>query len=73
MPAPPATDPLRFAYWVPNVSGGLVTSSIEQRWDYDDNRELAVRAEDNGPLPLVREMEAARPAGDAPALTRTAH
>ena len=23
-------DPLRFAYWVPNVSGGLVTSTIEQ-------------------------------------------
>ncbi|NYI04586.1 dimethylsulfone monooxygenase SfnG [Allostreptomyces psammosilenae] len=42
--------PVKFAYWVPNVSGGLVTSRIEQRthWDYDYNRELAVLAEDNG-------------------------
>lgn len=43
-------EPVRFAYWVPNVSGGLVTSTIEQRtdWSYDYNRELAVLAEDNG-------------------------
>ncbi|MGV4886071.1 dimethylsulfone monooxygenase SfnG [Streptomyces viridosporus] len=43
-------DPLKFAYWVPNVSGGLVTSRIEQRtdWGYDYNRELAVLAENNG-------------------------
>ncbi|HEY9417001.1 MAG TPA: dimethyl sulfone monooxygenase SfnG [Pseudonocardia sp.] len=43
-------DPLKFAYWVPNVSGGLVTSTIEQRtdWGYDYNRELAVLAENNG-------------------------
>jgi FMNH2-dependent dimethyl sulfone monooxygenase len=43
-------EPLRFAYWVPNVSGGLVTSTIEQRtdWGYDYNRELAVLAENNG-------------------------
>ena len=29
--------PLKFAYWVPNVSGGLVVSTIEQRtsWDID--------------------------------------
>lgn len=42
--------PARFAYWVPNVSGGLVTSKIEQRtdWGYDYNRELAVLAENNG-------------------------
>lgn len=42
--------PLKFAYWVPNVSGGLVTSTIEQRtdWGYDYNRELAVLAENNG-------------------------
>ena len=41
---------LRFAYWVPNVSGGLVTSTIEQRtdWSYDYNKKLAVLAEDNG-------------------------
>lgn len=42
--------PVKFAYWVPNVSGGLVTSTIEQRtdWGYDYNRELAVLAENNG-------------------------
>ncbi|MGP3999515.1 dimethylsulfone monooxygenase SfnG [Streptomyces sp. 8N706] len=44
------SDPVRFAYWVPNVSGGLVTSKIEQRtdWGYDYNRELARLAENNG-------------------------
>jgi dimethylsulfone monooxygenase len=44
------TDPLKFAYWVPNVSGGLVTSSIEQRtdWNWDYNRETAIAAENNG-------------------------
>ncbi|SPF02518.1 dimethyl sulfone monooxygenase SfnG [Streptomyces sp. MA5143a] len=38
--------PLKFAYWVPDVSGGLVTSRIEQRtdWGYAYNRELAVLA-----------------------------
>jgi dimethylsulfone monooxygenase len=42
--------PLQFAYWVPNVSGGLVVSRIEQRtdWGYDYNRKLAVLAENNG-------------------------
>ncbi|MEU6773510.1 dimethylsulfone monooxygenase SfnG [Streptomyces sp. NPDC046759] len=46
----PGSDPVRFAYWVPNVSGGLVTSTVEQRtdWGYDYNRELAVLAENNG-------------------------
>ncbi|KAF0969522.1 hypothetical protein BPODLACK_01804 [Gordonia sp. YY1] len=36
-------DQIKFAYWVPNVSGGLVTSTIEQRtsWDYDYNIKLA--------------------------------
>jgi len=50
MAASPPPDPLKFAYWVPNVSGGLVVSNIEQRtdWSYDYNRELAVLAEDNG-------------------------
>lgn len=40
-------EPLKFAYWVPNVSGGLVVSTIEQRtsWDYDYNIELARTAE----------------------------
>ena len=30
---------ITFAYWVPNVSGGLVVSNIEQRtdWSYDYN------------------------------------
>jgi FMNH2-dependent dimethyl sulfone monooxygenase len=43
-------DRLRFAYWVPNVSGGLVTSDIEQRtdWGYDYNVRLAQTAERNG-------------------------
>ena len=40
----------KFAYWVPNVSGGLVTSTIEQRtdWGYEYNRDLARIAEDAG-------------------------
>src|ERR1700712_1753938 len=43
-------DPLRFAYWVPNVSGGLVVSTIEQRtdWSFDYNRTLARLAEQAG-------------------------
>ena len=38
--------PMKFAYWVPNVSGGLVISKIEQRthWDIDYNRRLAQAA-----------------------------
>ncbi len=45
-----STAPLRFAYWVPNVSGGLVISRIEQRthWDIDYNRTLAQTAERHG-------------------------
>ncbi|AUH68988.1 MULTISPECIES: dimethylsulfone monooxygenase SfnG [Gordonia] len=45
-----AYQPLQFAYWVPNVSGGLVVSRIEQRtdWGYDYNRTLARLAENNG-------------------------
>lgn len=41
---------LKFAYWVPNVSGGLVVSTIEQRtdWSYDYNVKLAQTAEKNG-------------------------
>jgi FMNH2-dependent dimethyl sulfone monooxygenase len=41
---------LKFAYWVPNVSGGLVISKIPQRtsWDIDYNRRLAQIAEQNG-------------------------
>ncbi|WP_344326417.1 LLM class flavin-dependent oxidoreductase [Streptomyces macrosporus] len=43
-------EPVRFASRVPNVSGGLVTGTIEQRtdWGYDYNRDPAVLAENNG-------------------------
>jgi FMNH2-dependent dimethyl sulfone monooxygenase len=43
-------DQIKFAYWVPNVSGGLVISKIEQRtsWDIDYNKKLARLAENNG-------------------------
>ncbi len=41
---------VKFAYWVPNVSGGLVVSKIEQRthWGIDYNRKLAQIAEQAG-------------------------
>ncbi|KAA8735572.1 dimethyl sulfone monooxygenase SfnG [Acinetobacter qingfengensis] len=41
---------IQFAYWVPNVSGGLVVSNIEQRtnWSYEYNVSLAQAAEKNG-------------------------
>jgi len=41
---------VRFAYWVPNVSGGLVVSKIEQRtdWGLEYNQELARIAERSG-------------------------
>ena len=29
-----SADGIKFAYWVPNVSGGLVVSKIEQRTDW---------------------------------------
>ncbi|MGP5691430.1 dimethylsulfone monooxygenase SfnG [Corynebacterium variabile] len=43
-------DDLQFAYWVPNVSGGLVVSDIEQTtdWGIDYNRRLAQTAEQVG-------------------------
>jgi FMNH2-dependent dimethyl sulfone monooxygenase len=43
-------EPIKFAYWVPNVSGGLVISKVEQRtdWSYEYNRKLAVLAEESG-------------------------
>ncbi|KAF2034775.1 methanesulfonate monooxygenase [Setomelanomma holmii] len=45
-------DPNRvlFAYWVPNVSGGLVISKIPQKtsWDLPSNVRYAKTAEDNG-------------------------
>ncbi|MFT2689293.1 LLM class flavin-dependent oxidoreductase [Clavibacter zhangzhiyongii] len=48
--APASPDALSFAYWVPNVSGGLVTSDIEQRthFDFDFNVRVAQLAERNG-------------------------
>ena len=38
-----SVEPIKFAYWVPNVSGGLVISNVEQRtsWDLDYNIKLA--------------------------------
>ena len=43
-------EAVKFAYWVPNVSGGLVVSNIEQRtdWSYDYNVRLAQAAEKSG-------------------------
>jgi len=43
-------EQIKFAYWVPNVSGGLVISQIPQRtgWDFDYNRKLAQIAERAG-------------------------
>ena len=43
-------DGIKFAYWVPNVSGGLVISDIEQRtsWDLAYNIKLAQIAEASG-------------------------
>ncbi|WP_432542711.1 dimethylsulfone monooxygenase SfnG [Kineococcus sp. SYSU DK002] len=40
-------EPLKFAYWVPNVSGGLVVSTIEQRTSHEPayNVEVARAAE----------------------------
>lgn len=47
---PTDPSPLHFAYWVPNVSGGLVVSTIEQRthWGLDYNVKLAQAAERAG-------------------------
>ncbi|WP_445635447.1 dimethylsulfone monooxygenase SfnG [Nostoc sp. DSM 114161] len=41
---------IKFAYWIPNVSGGLVVSKIPQRtdWTYDYNAQLAQTAEQVG-------------------------
>src|SRR5690348_1670519 len=47
---PAGRAPIKFAYWVPNVSGGLVISNIEQRtdWSIEYNRTLAQIAERSG-------------------------
>lgn len=44
------TEATKFAYWVPNVSGGLVISKIPQRtdWSIEYNVKLAQLAEENG-------------------------
>ncbi|MCX7277687.1 MAG: LLM class flavin-dependent oxidoreductase, partial [Burkholderiales bacterium] len=41
---------VKFAYWVPNVSGGLVVSTIKQRtdWSLEYNQKLAQTAEKAG-------------------------
>lgn len=41
---------LKFAYWVPNVSGGLVISKIPQKtgWSFEDNARYAQLAEEAG-------------------------
>lgn len=41
---------LKFAYWAPNVSGGLVISKYPQKtgWTFDDNVRYAQIAEQNG-------------------------
>jgi hypothetical protein len=41
---------IKFAYWIPNVSGGLVVSKIPQRtdWTFDYNAKLAQTAEEVG-------------------------
>lgn len=46
----PALPPLHFAYWVPNVSGGLVVSTLPQRTSHDPayNVETARVAEEVG-------------------------
>jgi len=48
--SPSTTAPVKFAYWVPNVSGGLVVSTIEQRtdWSLEYNQRLALAAEKAG-------------------------
>ena len=45
-----SSEPVKFAYWVPNVSGGLVITNIEQRtsWTIDYNIKLAQIAEQAG-------------------------
>lgn len=36
------SGPLSFAYWVPNISGGLVTSTVEQQTDYRHEYNVSV-------------------------------
>lgn len=41
---------LQFAYWAPNVSGGLVVSNLPQKtgWTFEDNKRYAQTAEEIG-------------------------
>ena len=41
---------LQFAYWAPNVSGGLVVSDLPQKtgWSFEDNKRYAQSAEEVG-------------------------
>lgn len=41
---------VQFAYWVPNVSGGLVVSNLPQNtaWDFEANKRYALIAEEAG-------------------------
>jgi hypothetical protein len=50
---------IKFAYWVPNVSGGLVISKIPQRtnWDLESNVNYARTAEKVGTLPFGHKIE----------------
>lgn len=50
LPLAPQRDALKFAYWVPNVSGGLVVSTLPQRtdWGLAYNQQLAQTAERAG-------------------------
>ncbi len=41
-------EPIRFAYWVPNVSGGLVISKIPQRTSWDATTTASWRASPSG-------------------------
>lgn len=45
-----SSEKIKFAYWVPNVSGGLIVSNIEQRtsYEFEYNRKLAQIAEQSG-------------------------
>jgi len=49
--------PVKFAYWVvPNVSGGLVTSKIEQRTDWGLHDPVAYKRREVGRWVLEGEL-----------------
>lgn len=49
-----SSEGIRFAYWVPNVSGGLVVSTIAQRTDWSLNTTSAWRRRPSGPASTTR-------------------